>query len=330
MKIRKAAFFLLQMLFKSEKTCYNRDMKDRKTNTNEGFLSSLIGEKTPSKRAGLTYTVAALAIFAVSFLFLFLPATEGETPEWKLYLNFLGAPLAFLFVLLWYFIDTKTPVKDFIKEQNCHPKYYLIAIILQVGLFGLSELNVLFLSFLEKFGYVDTGIDLPSMEGFGFVGVFLTVAILPAFMEELVFRGVFLRETKDFSLVGRVLLCGALFALYHQNPAQTVYQFICGAAFALVAIKSGSFLPTALSHLINNGLILTLAKFGIDSFNMPAYAIILAVSGVCLVGSLIYLLAFYRKEEEKGKGSYKQFFACAAIGIFMLLLSWSAMLLTGF
>ena len=167
------------------------------------------------------------------------------------------------------------------------------------------------------------------MRGFGFVGVFFTVAVLPAFMEEFVFRGIFLRETKEFSLIARVLLCGVLFALYHQNPAQTIYQFVCGAAFALVAIKSGSFLPTALSHLINNGLILTLTKFGISSFNTPLYIVILVLSGICLVGSLAYRLVFERKKEEKAKGNYGHFFACAAVGILMLLFSWSAVLLSG-
>lgn len=299
---------------------------------NNSLLSSLIGERTPAKTAGLTYTVAALAIFAVSFLFVFLPVTEGKTPTWRLYLNFLAAPIAFLIVVLWYFFYTKTPVKAFVKEQKCHPKYYLIAAILQLGLFSLSELNGLFLQLLSELGYTDVGIDLPSMQGWGFIGVFLTVAVVPAFTEELVFRGIFLRDTKDFPFFARVLVCGLLFALYHQNPAQTIYQFICGAAFTVVAIRSGSFLPTALSHLINNGVILLLTKYGINSFGAPMYASILVLSGVCLVGSLVYLLVFDRKKgekEERKEGAAGQFFACAAIGILMLFLSWSATFLMG-
>ena len=48
---------------------------------------------------------------------------------------------------------------------------YLIAFLLQIGLLSLSELNGLFLQFLGKFGYEHTPIVLPSVEGFGFVGV---------------------------------------------------------------------------------------------------------------------------------------------------------------
>ncbi len=302
----------------------------RNEKRNEGFISSLVGERTSAKTAGLSYTVAALAIFAVSFFIAFLPVGEGEKPQWWLYLNFLAAPVAFLIVGVWYFSYTKTPFISFVKEQKCHVKYYLIAILLQVGLFGLSELNVLFVEFLQSLGYKDAGITLPSMQGAGFIGVFITVAIIPAVMEEFVFRGIFLRETKDFPLLSQVLICGGLFALYHQNPAQTVYQFICGAAFALVAIKSGSILPTMLSHFINNAVILALTKFGISSFKPPMYAIILIVAGLCLVGSLAYLLVVDWKKYEKKRGNYQQLFACAGIGIFMLLLSWCATLLTGF
>lgn len=296
----------------------------------EGLISSLVGERTSAKTAGLSYTVAALAIFAVSLIIGFFPVPEGEQPDWWLYVNFLAAPVAFLLVGVWYFSYTKTSLKSFVKEQKCHPKYYLIAFVLQVGLFGLSELNVLFVEFLQSLGYKDVGITLPSMQGAGFIGVFVTVAIIPAVMEEFVFRGVFLRETKDFSLLARVLICGGLFALYHQNPAQTVYQFICGAAFALVAIKSGSILPTMLSHFINNAVILLLTKFGVSSFDMPMYAIILSVSGLCLVGALVYLLVFDRKKCEKKRGNYKQLFACAGLGIFMLSLVWILALLMGF
>lgn len=307
-------------------------MNSYKNRNSEGFVSSLIGERTPAKTAGLVYTVSALAIFALSFVLsfalMFSPAEEG-TPQWLLYAQFLAVPVSFLFVLPLYFSYTKTPVKAFVKEQKCPAKYYLIAVLLQVGLFGLSEVNSLFLELLKGFGYTDTGIELPSMEGFGFVGVFFTVAIFPALMEELVFRGIFLRETKEFSLLARVVLCGALFALYHQNPAQTVYQFICGAAFALVAIKSGSFLPTALAHFVNNGAILILTKCGVESFSPTAYAIVLTTAGVCLVGTLVYLLVFDRKAEEKKGGSYRQLFSCASVGIAMFFLSWIAMLFTG-
>ncbi len=295
-------------------------------------MTSLIGERTPSKTAGLTYSVSVCVFFLVSLVFPLVTA-GAEGTQWFLYANFLAAPIVFALTAAWYFSYAKTPLFAFAKEQKCHPKYYLIALLLQLGLLCLAELNTAFVELLGRFGYVDSGIEIPSTDGVGFLGVFVTVAILPALFEELFFRGVFLRETKEFSFWARVLLCGGLFALYHQNPAQTLYQFVCGAAFALVAIRAGSFLPTVLSHLINNGLIVVLYAQGIADYPKPVYAVMLALSGLCLVGTLTYLIAFDGKSQEKTptkKGAYKQFFACAAFGVGVFALSWLATLISGF
>ncbi len=305
-------------------------------NKSQGCLSTVIGKDTPSKRAGLTYTALAVALLLVSLVFSMIPRdVDAPKPQWFIYLSFLAAPVAFLAATVWYFSYTKTPVKKFLKERVCHPKYYLVALLLQVGLLSLGELNGLFLRFLEKFGYAGDDIQLPNLSGFGFVGALLAIAVLPSIMEELFFRGVFLRETKGFSTWGRVLLCGGLFALYHQNPAQTVYQFICGSCFALIAIRANSFFPTVVSHFINNGLILTLQKCGVESYPKGAYIAMLCVSGVCLVSALIYLTLFDKKrgeekETETEKGSYVQFFAGAAIGIATFAIFWVTTLITGF
>ncbi len=311
-----------------------RKVNDKK----QGIITALIGEKTPSKISGLTYTLSAFVFFLVAIAFsipmaaaAFFLSEEGAA-ELSAYCSFLAAPVAFALMAVWYFSFTKTSVRGFFKEQKCSPKYYLIAVSLQIGLLSLGELNSFVLGFLGRFGYVDSGITLPSLDGFGFVGVLLVVAVLPAFMEELFFRGIFLREMKDMSTLARVLLCGALFSLYHQNPAQTVYQFLCGAAFAFVAVRAGSFLPTVLSHFINNAAIVVLYKLGVTEYPTTIYWIILAVSSVCLILSLI-LLFLDGRGKEKGKtkaGAFKQFFACAGVGIGIFALVWLSTLAMGF
>ncbi len=293
------------------------------------MISSIIGRTTPSKRAGVIYSMLAVAFFGVSFLLgLF---AQGETsPQWYVYLTFSAAPIAFLTVLAWYFNHVDGGLCGFLKTQKCRPKYYFIAFAMQLGLFPLGELNNLFLEFLTKCGYKDTPLTLPSTEGIGLVGVLLVVAVLPAIMEEIFFRGVLQRELKGFPFVVQVLLCGGMFALYHQNPAQTVYQAVCGVAFALVAVKAGSFFPTVLSHFINNAVIVILYACGVNGYPLPVYNILLIVSGLSLVGVSCYLCIFDgKKEERKEGGSYKQFFACVALGTYIFGASWLATLLAG-
>ncbi|MBQ9113340.1 MAG: CPBP family intramembrane metalloprotease [Clostridia bacterium] len=296
----------------------------RNEKNQQGFLSRLIGEPTPEKNAGLTYSVAAIVILFLSLVYGCIPKSADTV---RAYLSFMVAPIAFLFIGVWYFCYTKTSFKTFVKAQNCPPKYYLIAVLLQIGLLSLGEVNTLFLEFLEKFGYEYVEPVLPSMNGVGFIGVLFVIAVLPAIMEDFFFRGIQLEGIKTFGTVSGAILSGALFALFHQNPAQTVYQFICGAAFALVAIKAGSFLPTALAHFINNAYILVLHKYQITSFSAPVYAIILVTSAICLIVSLGYLLFIDRQKTEKKKGKYGGFFLCASVGIAVFALSWVSALL---
>ena len=305
-------------------------------------FTAFLGEPTPAKTSGLTFSVANIVTVGFAYLFFLIliisgiADTEGYLDtEWYKYCNYLITPLAFAVSAVLMLRWAKTSARVVLKEQTCHPKYYLIAILLQIGLLSLSELNALFLEFLAQFGYKDTPIVLPSMDGFGFVGVLFAVALLPAIFEEIIFRGFLLKGMRAFGTVGAILISGGLFAIFHQNPAQTVYQFCCGAAFALVAIRSGSILPTMLSHFINNALILTLTKFGLTEFPTPVLIVVLCVSIASLIFSLGWLIFFDKKQmpavgnTEKSKEERRQFWLTASVGILICALMWLSVLLTG-
>lgn len=301
-------------------------MKNTTDGKNNG---ALFGEVTDAKSSGLSYTFGVLFYCVLSYIFLFITQSFKESNA-LLYLQYLVSPLAIACLTFWYFSYTKKSFKASVKKQKCSPKYYLWAILLQIGLFSLSELNGVFISWLERFGYQPSPVLLPSLDGFGIVGVLFTVAVLPAVFEELFFRGLLLDGCKVFGETGAVFLCGALFALYHQNPAQTVYQFCCGAAFALVALRSGSILPTVLSHFLNNAGIILLQKFGVASFSVPVYITALCVSAPCLIGSLVYLSFFDKKGAREGKtGTKKQFFLGALGGIAVCAFVWISALFAG-
>jgi len=311
----------------------NQDKRKKTKNTNQPLPMTV---PTQAKASGLAYSVMIMLFYALMFLVIIVLGVagisldfKGKEPDWYLYLNYLLPQISIFLAIAIYFAWLKRPVKQAIKEQKCHPKYFLLAILLQIGLLSLGMLNDAFLRFLERFGYQGTIPQLPNLNGFGLVATIFCIAVLPAVFEEIFFRGVLLKGLRSFGTVGGIFLCGALFALYHQNPAQTIYQFVCGTAFSIVAIKSGSMLPTALAHFINNAVILCLYKLGITAFPPPVYAIILCVSGICLIVAFVYLLVFDRKQEEKKEGRLRQLFACASIGIGMLALSWLATLAVG-
>ena len=174
--------------------------------------NSLFKDLTAERQSGLTYSAAAVLPVVISFVFLLvvqligLTDAEGKymSEEWYLYCNFLLPQLSFALVAFLFFRMTKTPVGTV--AGKCRAKYFLLAILLQVGLFSLSFVNGLFLDFLGRFGYENSEITLPSLDGAGVIGVLLVVGLLPAVFEETIFRGIVLRGLKSFGAVGAVLI----------------------------------------------------------------------------------------------------------------------------
>ena len=306
-----------------------------------GFFNSLLNNPTVPKTSGFAFfsgsvlpigLMIPLVVFSVFGLL-----KEGYNQEnWYRYFAYCATPVAFAVVTAMYFRISKQSVKKAILAQKCKLKYFLWAIVMQIGLWSLSVLNELFLIFLSNFGYQDPGIQLPSTAGFGIVGVLFCVAVLPAVFEEIFFRGIVLKGLKGFSFAGQVLLCGGLFAVYHQNPAQTIYQFCCGVAFALVALRANSILPSVLSHFLNNAAIILLNHFGVVlGIGSIGYNVILAVAIPCLILSIGYLLFFDKQEKKEdanvdAKADRKDFFVYAAFGIAFHVISWLSVLLSGF
>lgn len=294
----------------------------------------LFGEPTKGKGAGISFSLASMMGAVLLFIVMLVLALFGlmkdgyQNTQWYLYLCYILPPVASILIAWYYLRYTKTPVKTAVVKQKCHYKYLLLAVALQFGLLSLSELNGLFVGFLEKFGYVADDVVLPSVDGFGFVGVFFVVGMLAPVAEEILFRGVILDGLKaGFSLIVSALLCGLVFSLYHQNPVQTAYQFCCGFAYALLALRAGSILPTVLAHFLNNAFILILHKCGIGSFPKAVFIPLMIVSGLCLVATLVYLLFFDKKQgaetdKDAQKKERKNFFIFASVGLAVCLITW--------
>ena len=210
----------------------------------------------------------------------------------------------------------------------------VIALFMQLGLlFSLGELNTLFIGWLEKLGYTSSESPLPPLEGGWLALSLFVVALLPAIFEETLFRGILARNMHGagWGTWVTILVSGAMFSLFHGRPEQTVYQFLCGCCFALIAVRSGSVLPTVLSHFLNNALILVLSAFGLDAFTGTLGLVLTVLSALCLAGTLIFLIFFDRKRGRKGGAPRAGvFFLAAAVGIVICAVQWVSMLLLGF
>ena len=80
----------------------------------------------------------------------------------------------------------------------------------------------------------------------------LELVVVPAFVEELLFRGVILSNLLPFGKGTAVLGSALLFGLMHQNAEQLLYATAAGAVLGWIFVQTRSIWPCVLMHLVNN------------------------------------------------------------------------------
>lgn len=86
----------------------------------------------------------------------------------------------------------------------------------------------------------------------------LCAAILPAFFEELNFRGVVYNTYRKVNPFGAILMSGLLFGLLHGNLNQLTYTVFLGVIFALIVEATDSIFSTMIVHCLVNGFSTTM------------------------------------------------------------------------
>lgn len=309
---------------------YNRNMNDENARGMQPVNPLL---QHDSHIGGFALSLAAVLYVFVGFVLgiVILAAGIEEGSDAYLYLNYLAAPVAMTVAMSVTLKYKKFPVKRAFPVK-CHPKYYLIALLLIFGLiFSVSWVDTGVTEFLKLLGYVPKGRDayLPNLSGGLVVPALLVIALMPAIFEEGLFRGVILNSCKDgVGTVRTVFIVGFAFSLFHASAEQTVYQFLAGCVFAFVAIRSGSILPSVIMHFINNALIVIFAACGLldASGNLIVSSggeiALIVMSAVSFIGGMVWLVLDKKSVIKCRKGAVKSFFIFASVGIAIMAVMW--------
>jgi membrane protease YdiL (CAAX protease family) len=126
------------------------------------------------------------------------------------------------------------------------------------------------------------------------LGALVSLAVLPAVAEELLFRGVLARSLASRHALLAIGTSAIVFSAYHLDPVQIVGTFPLALALGTLAVRSGSILPGMLAHFLNNAVVIGLVHVDapgvvaiIDQHPRAALLITLAsvVTGVALAVS---------------------------------------------
>lgn len=136
------------------------------------------------------------------------------------------------------------------------PRYFAGALLIGASLWFLSLVLVSWLLPGHEAPQLEQLVDTSEL-----APTLVIVAMLPALAEELVFRGVLARAlARRFGSVIAIVASAALFAVYHLEPLQMIPTFLLGLAFAQIAVRADSALPTMLGHATNNAVVIALSR----------------------------------------------------------------------
>ena len=122
----------------------------------------------------------------------------------------------------------------------------LFGILIRPAVSLLSALSMVFAKNVIGESMLEITEQVPAL-----VGIFL-LAVLPAVLEESVYRGVFYNEYSKIHPLKAALLSGLLFGILHGNINQFCYAAVLGIVFALLIEATGSILSTMLVHFWTN------------------------------------------------------------------------------
>jgi membrane protease YdiL (CAAX protease family) len=145
--------------------------------------------------------------------------------------------------------------------------------------------------------------------GYQIVLQFIVTALVPAFCEEFLFRGVFLTNLIPFGKNNAILISALLFSLMHENPAQALFAFVAGILLGLIYIKTGSIWNCIIVHLINNfvSLLESIINYNFNTsaiWALPLLDVLIYVVGAISLAVLIYV--FFSKHPRYDDGMYQK------------------------
>ena len=140
---------------------------------------------------------------------------------------------------------------------------------------------------------------------------FISTAIAPAFVEELLFRGLIISNIKPYSKSAAVIMSAIAFGLMHQNPTQLLYATAAGFVLGLVYIETNSIWCCITLHFVNNFIsvvqtyLLYILNEETANLLITFFDIAIVLIGLICVAVLLYLLK--KKNKYKQIGVYGSF-----------------------
>ena len=234
--------------------------------------------KIKSNDVGIKKSIILLAIGMIMSTILSLAFGFNEV------LSISATQLSLLVTFVFGYKLSNVKLKDQIsfKKVNFISIISYLTIFISIFIFGNLVTNLI---------TVGTNADTSTVEyiadfirEYKLLSIFI-VALLPAVIEEMVFRGVIQHNfNKKYNIVFSILVASLLFGIAHMNLSQFIFTFIFGIFLGYVYYDSKNIIVPILFHFTNNLLAVIINMRNITiNLNFNLSFILLIISFVTLI-----------------------------------------------
>ena len=117
-------------------------------------------------------------------------------------------------------------------------------------------------------------------------------AVVPAVVEEFVFRGVILGAYSKVDVKAGIVISSLFFALLHFSFGSVMYGFFFGLLFAVIRLSTGNLVYTIIMHCLFNTINVLMSYMRLDK--IPA-VVVFIVFAVALFGFITLVMYFFSR-----------------------------------
>lgn len=191
--------------------------------------------------------------------------TSGNVQAFRVVTGLSQLVFLLLPALMMARLATHSP-RQFLRIRRADVRAFIVSI---VGIFSLQQLLQIYLVFQgkipipekvqslldpykklieEAYKLIASSSSLPEL-----MFVIVVIALVPAFAEEILFRGLVQRSfERGIGPAAGVLITGLIFGLYHLNPFSVVPLIALGIYLGFLAMRANSLWVSIAAHFFNN------------------------------------------------------------------------------
>lgn len=201
--------------------------------------------------------------------------------------------VAGVFFLVFYLVNRKKIRQIPMNKKKCSGSLFGKSILV---IFAVNMILSLIEMVLVMFTGFSLSVPMDEMTNMNPVLMFVLVAVFPAIVEELLYRGVLYRYLRGHGVQFAAIVSSAIFGLIHMNFLQFFFASFMGVVCCYIYEATGKLRYSMLLHLLNNSV---LVLFSFLPLSDMANVVIQIVLGIL---SLIVAVVFLARRKVRWGG----------------------------